>query len=995
MFCLLVHLDGFRQLERIRPNIVHDLVALVDQTLSRSGASRQLREGGVSLYLFAGSAEPDHRQMLDAAFSLRDELERYQDELTDFTIVLEYLANDQPADVMRRLRNSLGRLTEERSVWIGPKGAPVLAADAEVSQHGSFLRVESAVRTSPHKLSECADFMRNDTFAASMLEQIEPWLNAQQRPTIALISCRERVYARENVRHVLRTLYGSACDERWVTLYPSEREDESVGPIANSIAVDFLPHVAALLNSHELKLWHTVEGALRYIAESPTQFGLFDGVEADVLAAFALYLTALFRSLQRDLLPPVIVMENVDLFPLDAVRLLRRVFDRVAGEFAPLILATSVKPVVPVGLADIATLHNELPLFGADEVTDHAVRFLSEAAERHIRIADCCRRTRGLPLELYFHFVNVQHSLEHPASTRIDVKQQGQESEARAMLERLNQDEREILAIAALVGGHGAGALVAEISARLGYEQLRVRQVARRLVALGLMRDAESMFVETARVRQAVLSSCGSDRKRIEAAVGRTLLTVVDTGQARLTPSLLSIVLSSADDWIPALRDLLRHALDARRFERAAKIVTSGADLAACAGNPQLVRQILAGAELRSALLLGDQVRADRLWESRSAFHGRNAFERSVEADTTLEHARYVIARGNRTQAVALCKRAIMLYQEGGDGNGIGRANIEFGNLLLGQEKLSDARDYFVMARPPGSAAHDDYPTLRARSAELVCLFLAGELTRVAGQIDDLRSRSSALGLREADLFLQLLHGRVRFELGYYREALAQFQQALCDAVMYRLSESRRVLRAWIARCLIYLGDSDSALRALAVLPATEEVRFFRAEALERKGEPEKALAEISAATQQSAALFRSPEQIDWRSGFASIEDRAVGVSGGDSVLGHLTKTFRAYLLALTGEPDQGIAEFHYLTRKEKISAADPYNRLYYYLYSMILPYSHNPDCEDSLTVLGKSVKYMQERSSRIDQYRDKRSFLSANYWNKQLLDSARSHNLL
>ena len=995
MFCLLVHLDGFRQLERIRPNIVHDLVALVDQTLSRSGASRQLREGGVSLYLFVGSAEPDHRQMLEAAFSLHAELERYQDELTDFSIVLEYLANDEPGDVMRRLRNCLGRLTEERSVWIGPKGSPVLAAEVDVSQHGDFLRVESAVRTSSHKLSDCADFMRNEVFIASMLDRIEPWVNAEQRPGIALISSRDRVYARENARHVLRALYGSAGDERWVTLYPSEREDESVGPIANSIAVDFLPHVAVLLHPHELRLWRAVEGALRYIAESPTQFGLFDGVEADVQTAWALYLTALFRALQRDLLPPVIVLENVDLFPLDAVRLLRRVYDRVAAEFTPLILATSVKPVVPVGLADLAAVHNELPLFGADEVTDHAVRFLSEAAERHIRIADCCRRTRGLPLELYFHFVNVQDALEHAASTRIDVKQQAEESEALAMLERLNQDEREILAIAALVGGQCVGTLVAEISARLGYEQLRSRQVTRRLAALGLMRDPESMFVETPRVREAVLSSCGSDRKRLEAAVGRTLLTVVDARQARLTPSLLSTVLSSADDWIPALRDLLRHALDARRFERAAKILNSGADLAARAGNPQLVRQILAGAELRHALLLGDQVRADRLWESRSAFHGRTAFERSVEADATLEHARYVIARGNRPQAVALCKRAIMLYQEGGDSDGIGRANLEFGQLLLGQEKLSDARDYFVMARPPGGSVHDDYPTLRARSAELVCLFLAGELTRVADQIDELRSRSSALGLREAELFLQLLHGRVRFELGYYREALTQFQQALCDAVMYRVSEAQRVLRAWIARCLIYLGDSDNALLALSQLPATEEVRFFRAEAFERKGEPDKALAVISATAEHSAALFRSPEQIEWRSGFAWIEDRAVGVSGGDSVLGHLTKSFRAYLLALTGEPDQGIAEFHYLTRKEKVSAADPYNRLYYYLYSIILPYSPGSDREDPLTVLGKSVKYMQERSSRIDEYRDKRSFLSANYWNKQLLDSARSHNLL
>ena len=73
----------------------------------------------------------------------------------------------------------------------------------------------------------------------------------------------------------------------------------------------------------------------------------------------------------------------------------------------------------------------------------------------------------------------------------------------------------------------------------------------------------------------------------------------------------------------------------------------------------------------------------------------------------------------------------------------------------------------------------------------------------------------------------------------------------------------------------------------------------------------------------------------------------------------------------------------------------DPYNRLYYFLYSLILPESGPADTEDRLTILGKSVRFMQERSSRIDRYSDKTAFLEKNYWNRQLIEQARLHNLL
>jgi hypothetical protein len=50
---------------------------------------------------------------------------------------------------------------------------------------------------------------------------------------------------------------------------------------------------------------------------------------------------------------------------------------------------------------------------------------------------------------------------------------------------------------------------------------------------------------------------------------------------------------------------------------------------------------------------------------------------------------------------------------------------------------------------------------------------------------------------------------------------------------------------------------------------------------------------------------------------------------------------------------------------------------------------------DDPLTVLGKSVKNLRERTGRIDEYGHKTDYLHRNYWNRRLMDTAKAHNLL
>jgi hypothetical protein len=109
----------------------------------------------------------------------------------------------------------------------------------------------------------------------------------------------------------------------------------------------------------------------------------------------------------------------------------------------------------------------------------------------------------------------------------------------------------------------------------------------------------------------------------------------------------------------------------------------------------------------------------------------------------------------------------------------------------------------------------------------------------------------------------------------------------------------------------------------------------------------------------------------------------------------HQLVALRGYVLAESGRLDEGVAEMHRLTREVKLSEIDPFNRIYYYLYSLILPESGDLSIEDRGTILGRAVRYIQERTSRLDDYSHKTDFLKRHYWNHRLMSHAQSSNLV
>ena len=122
------------------------------------------------------------------------------------------------------------------------------------------------------------------------------------------------------------------------------------------------------------------------------------------------------------------------------------------------------------------------------------------------------------------------------------------------------------------------------------------------------------------------------------------------------------------------------------------------------------------------------------------------------------------------------------------------------------------------------------------------------------------------------------------------------------------------------------------------------------------------------------------------------MEDLVIADKPGHSELARIISAYRAWALAQTGRGDEAVPIFYGLTRGDEGVHIDPYTGWYNYLYSSVLPTERSAD---RVTVLGKSVKLVQERTSRIDDYRDKMRFLNDNAWNRRLMETARRHNLV
>ena len=389
--------------------------------------------------------------------------------------------------------------------------------------------------------------------------------------------------------------------------------------------------------------------------------------------------------------------------------------------------------------------------------------------------------------------------------------------------------------------------------------------------------------------------------------------------------------------------------------------------------------------------------------------HERNALAALLESETVprnlhsnllLSLGEYALARRDYELALNYAKQSLYASQSVRSGrdsiNDDGAGHLLMARIMLARRRMADAGSYLNYAREE-SERHDPVTSYMATGLELVRQFLHGNLSRVEKESRLLIPELLTAGFTEWLILVRFLGGRISFELGDYEKARLRFSSLAQFCVDCSLPQPGNVAAAWQIRSSGFSGRPlDELSAAFGMLGERVEPLLFHAEAQVRAGDFEAALQTLDRAEAANNNLERWPRLgVCWDDGFSAIEDALSAVDGGDSQVTRFIQVYRAWSFAHCDRSDEAVTLFYNLTRETQGLSHDPYGGLYNYLYSTILPEQRRNDRDDRLTVLGKAVKFVQERTSRIEDYRDKVRFLRANDWNRRLMEAAQRHNLV
>ncbi len=372
--------------------------------------------------------------------------------------------------------------------------------------------------------------------------------------------------------------------------------------------------------------------------------------------------------------------------------------------------------------------------------------------------------------------------------------------------------------------------------------------------------------------------------------------------------------------------------------------------------------------------------------------------ENHYDAVLLLEISRYYHASSDYFHALQSVKKALIYLQDTGHQRLEGTAFIELGFIMLCKGKTLESSEYLYLAIERLYGTGDNYSLMKAYLFTAAGHYLRGEL-KLAIDSNDKAIELAMLSGEENWLFsCRFFQCRIFFELGRYFDAERLLSSCLLQNEIFHDENRRKLFLSWTARACIYQGKVYRGINMLKSLPEDPETLYFLAEAMFFNGNLSKALEYTDSALQHSEYFslgFLPLEFLSWKNGYVQTEGRMLRSEEGTGVLFHNIRALKAYLLGLSGKKEEGTELLYSLTREQKLSENDPYNRLYFYYYAILLDRKDSSDLIDKLTLLSKALKYLQQTSSRIEDPGVRQEFMNKNYWNARLVSEAKKEKLI
>ncbi len=363
---------------------------------------------------------------------------------------------------------------------------------------------------------------------------------------------------------------------------------------------------------------------------------------------------------------------------------------------------------------------------------------------------------------------------------------------------------------------------------------------------------------------------------------------------------------------------------------------------------------------------------------------------RQSDSDWQCQTARLEHLLGNLDHAYSRIRVSYSLSQKYPDAEIEILSALEIGQILMKRKKADEAAEYFGIAwreaEKSGLAKLEVHAALWAGVAR----FLIGNLKHSENAWKSAKELSTRYHFHRWSGLSSFLLGRLEFELGQYSKAIKHFENS---AAIFGATA-----RLWVARSLCYSGQSDLAIKHLQKEATTRESEFFLVESLYFSNRIQEA---INIAQNWETLEYRPVlwQGFNWdmQTGFSCLEDRCLESDNDQTVLERQSLAFQDYLLLLHTESDHqtSIQRFEKICSDKQLSTQDPYTHQYFLWYSLVLGKGQVEKNARWSTLMGRGLKELQTRGSKIDDRDDRVLFLNTPWWNALLLNEARKNKLL
>ncbi len=977
MIGILVEIIGLQQLNRIDPSCMPEILKKTLSFLELEPVNSLTSRN--CIYFQFHYNEDEKRKLWEGVSETYDYLFENRDEFQGTMIFIDRVGNVSPDDGFNLLRRKSYAIRETDSLVITFRAEDYCTEYFDVERREEYLVLSSKRKWSPPGLVENNSFYYRERLVERIVDRLIPVIDDDEsEPSIIHFYGSQGIGKTYNIKKSIRKIREQNPGLPLPVIIGTEGLKAAYQEIIESLDNDFIERIPEYLNVSEKESWEK----RRFLLDQ----GASDHGPQDIFLFYRLYIQAYCTESASKLIPAYVICQDPEYLSADSLNLLNNIISEflLPGGIVPIFITrTSSLPVpvsdfpgqrirvTPLSLVEVEERLSQVDL---DDYSTYEVR---EKTEGHV---------------LY---------LSHYIMLRIKNITVPEEVTGRwisiLLLKQLDLRLQKALYAVSLFPGltdmeHWA--LILEENKIIHQDGISLLE---ELKDFGFLSEDQWLRPVITNTEEGV-SLTAQDKEEIQISIAKTGSSIWRDQQVFSVYSFLQGLQSreAVVDFGRYFFDYTSQLLEQGQTERGEILLDVFQNLSSEDRKDTLSDMVIHTLGLRSALMQADQETARIRFLALSDL-SENPLTLE-EALNNLEAARYFYASCEYRQGLDAAKRALLFLQNGDNRLLKADANCQIGLIMLGMERMDEAAMYFALGREQLDFHQNPHNYIKTMVLEGLCQFLIGNLSQVRRLMTNARERAAAFGRREWELYSIFLLGRNDFELGRYEIAESTFIEGLLLCELYFDQKRKKIFYSWIARCQIYSNRYNNALNLLGSLKPDNEVLFFTSEALFFLGRYDRALDAINLAVDDNYShgiIFSPGENISWKSGFSSVEDRSMRTREGTGVLYHMIRVFRGYLLGKGPEREVGRQDLARITRDERLGEEDPYNHFYYYLYNEIVPELGDTEIVNKLTILSRALKYLQQRASRIDETSDKKDYLYKNYWNSLLMKEGREQKIL